>query len=402
MRIEMVRREACIVNLESKLRRLSRDSASLDQVGPPERGPSPAAPARPAPELPLVCVAMSRAVNAEDRNLGARPGLGSPPSSSTSLVCTGAAPASACPPGRGGGQSAHQGRAPRGSETQQGPASRRQCCTWGSPHSGLQVQWELPCKRFFNARECRPARLSDVLICQGRDPGWSPEGTTSRKPGEPGMRPTPAPGSVHLAPEASREGARGPGGGGGRLPLRLPGFPESLPPGDAPDYQPPHPHLERCPLASPSQALPSWLGWSVQSWAGPSVFHTPPVERFVLRQKLQEGVRPLVPGGGGPWAQREQSLGGGAHGTLSAAMTGGFVIVEGAVGTGRGHVGRGQQEGAERLGVTDPSARCCGPRGSARGGEAGALAPEAARPEGAGLWGPPGVTSPSRPSASGD
>lgn len=33
MRIEMVRREACIVNLESKLRRLSRDSASLDQVG---------------------------------------------------------------------------------------------------------------------------------------------------------------------------------------------------------------------------------------------------------------------------------------------------------------------------------------------------------------------------------
>lgn len=33
MRIEMVRREACIVNLESKLRRLSRDSGSLDQVG---------------------------------------------------------------------------------------------------------------------------------------------------------------------------------------------------------------------------------------------------------------------------------------------------------------------------------------------------------------------------------
>lgn len=33
MRIEMVRREACIVNLESKLRRLSRDSGTLDQVG---------------------------------------------------------------------------------------------------------------------------------------------------------------------------------------------------------------------------------------------------------------------------------------------------------------------------------------------------------------------------------
>lgn len=33
MRIEMVRREACIVNLESKLRRLSKDSSSLDQVG---------------------------------------------------------------------------------------------------------------------------------------------------------------------------------------------------------------------------------------------------------------------------------------------------------------------------------------------------------------------------------
>ncbi|ERE76829.1 caspase recruitment domain-containing protein 11, partial [Cricetulus griseus] len=31
MRIEMVRREACIVNLESKLRRLSKDSGSLDQ-----------------------------------------------------------------------------------------------------------------------------------------------------------------------------------------------------------------------------------------------------------------------------------------------------------------------------------------------------------------------------------
>lgn len=35
MRIEMVRREACIVNLEGKLRRLSKDSGSLDQVGPP-------------------------------------------------------------------------------------------------------------------------------------------------------------------------------------------------------------------------------------------------------------------------------------------------------------------------------------------------------------------------------
>ncbi|CAK6446406.1 unnamed protein product [Pipistrellus nathusii] len=34
MRIEMVRREACIVNLESKLRRLSRDSGSLDQSLP--------------------------------------------------------------------------------------------------------------------------------------------------------------------------------------------------------------------------------------------------------------------------------------------------------------------------------------------------------------------------------
>lgn len=33
MRIEMVRREACIVTLESKLRRLSKDSGSLDQVG---------------------------------------------------------------------------------------------------------------------------------------------------------------------------------------------------------------------------------------------------------------------------------------------------------------------------------------------------------------------------------
>ncbi|XP_013376724.1 PREDICTED: caspase recruitment domain-containing protein 11 isoform X2 [Chinchilla lanigera] len=34
MRIEMVRREACIVNLESKLRRLSRDSGTLDQSLP--------------------------------------------------------------------------------------------------------------------------------------------------------------------------------------------------------------------------------------------------------------------------------------------------------------------------------------------------------------------------------
>ncbi|XP_023388524.1 caspase recruitment domain-containing protein 11 [Pteropus vampyrus] len=34
MRIEMVRREACIVNLEGKLRRLSRDSGSLDQSLP--------------------------------------------------------------------------------------------------------------------------------------------------------------------------------------------------------------------------------------------------------------------------------------------------------------------------------------------------------------------------------
>ncbi|XP_074170087.1 caspase recruitment domain-containing protein 11 isoform X2 [Rhinolophus sinicus] len=34
MRIEMVRREACIVNLESKLRRLSRDSGGLDQSLP--------------------------------------------------------------------------------------------------------------------------------------------------------------------------------------------------------------------------------------------------------------------------------------------------------------------------------------------------------------------------------
>lgn len=39
MRIEMVRREACIVNLESKLRRLSKDSSSLEQVGPGGAGP---------------------------------------------------------------------------------------------------------------------------------------------------------------------------------------------------------------------------------------------------------------------------------------------------------------------------------------------------------------------------
>lgn len=39
MRIEMVRREACIVNLESKLRRLSKDSGTLDQVGC-SQGPS--------------------------------------------------------------------------------------------------------------------------------------------------------------------------------------------------------------------------------------------------------------------------------------------------------------------------------------------------------------------------
>lgn len=39
MRIEMVRREACIVNLESKLRRLSRDSSGLEQVGMPPPPP---------------------------------------------------------------------------------------------------------------------------------------------------------------------------------------------------------------------------------------------------------------------------------------------------------------------------------------------------------------------------
>lgn len=49
MRIEMVRREACIVNLESKLRRLSKDSNNLDQVGWDRQGPrlKPGAPWRP-------------------------------------------------------------------------------------------------------------------------------------------------------------------------------------------------------------------------------------------------------------------------------------------------------------------------------------------------------------------
>ena len=50
MRIEMVRREACIVNLESKLRRLSRDSGSLEQVGPGGEVPLPLPrPAQPRP-----------------------------------------------------------------------------------------------------------------------------------------------------------------------------------------------------------------------------------------------------------------------------------------------------------------------------------------------------------------
>ncbi|OWK11018.1 hypothetical protein Celaphus_00007354 [Cervus elaphus hippelaphus] len=40
MRIEMVRREACIVNLESKLRRLSKDSGTLEQPSPRETTPS--------------------------------------------------------------------------------------------------------------------------------------------------------------------------------------------------------------------------------------------------------------------------------------------------------------------------------------------------------------------------
>ena len=63
MRIEMVRREACIVNLESKLRRLSKDSGTLEQVGGggrrmPGRTPRPAPrprrgrQSRPRPELP--------------------------------------------------------------------------------------------------------------------------------------------------------------------------------------------------------------------------------------------------------------------------------------------------------------------------------------------------------------
>ena len=43
MRIEMVRREACIVNLESKLRRLSKDSGTLDQVGLTSHVPIPTA-----------------------------------------------------------------------------------------------------------------------------------------------------------------------------------------------------------------------------------------------------------------------------------------------------------------------------------------------------------------------
>lgn len=52
MRIEMVRREACIVNLESKLRRLSKDSSSLDQVGWPGLRPPCARPADPCPSPP--------------------------------------------------------------------------------------------------------------------------------------------------------------------------------------------------------------------------------------------------------------------------------------------------------------------------------------------------------------
>lgn len=49
MRIEMVRREACIVNLESKLRRLSRDSGGLDQVGRAVCGPAQS-PGLPTPQ----------------------------------------------------------------------------------------------------------------------------------------------------------------------------------------------------------------------------------------------------------------------------------------------------------------------------------------------------------------
>lgn len=62
MRIELVRREACIVNLESKLRRLSKDSGTLEQVGwgqappraPPPRAPHPrrAQPSRPPSARP--------------------------------------------------------------------------------------------------------------------------------------------------------------------------------------------------------------------------------------------------------------------------------------------------------------------------------------------------------------
>lgn len=70
MRIEMVRREACIVNLESKLRRLSRDSGSLDQVGllgvarpcPPAPGGGctrPAARSSHALEPPVCCAVRS-------------------------------------------------------------------------------------------------------------------------------------------------------------------------------------------------------------------------------------------------------------------------------------------------------------------------------------------------------
>lgn len=51
MRIEMVRREACIVNLETKIRRLSRDSGSLDQVGPGWAQPRTEPGARPGPEV---------------------------------------------------------------------------------------------------------------------------------------------------------------------------------------------------------------------------------------------------------------------------------------------------------------------------------------------------------------
>lgn len=58
----MVRREACIVNLESKLRRLSRDSGGLEQVGLAGRARSreEAHPSLPHPEQPCVWVVMSR------------------------------------------------------------------------------------------------------------------------------------------------------------------------------------------------------------------------------------------------------------------------------------------------------------------------------------------------------